>query len=89
MNTSHNFKKMIVGALLSGGVALAGFGLTAGTAQAARTGQAQRSTTRTSVCPLSSASGAAATAFPADWTSTPASTRLASSPPPSNGSVSG
>lgn len=35
MNTSHNFKKMIVGALLSGGVALAGFGLTAGTAQAA------------------------------------------------------
>jgi len=35
MNTNHNFKRMIVGALLSGGVAVAGFGLTAGTAQAA------------------------------------------------------
>ena len=35
MNTTHNLKKMIVGALLSGGVALAGLGLTAGTAQAA------------------------------------------------------
>jgi hypothetical protein len=35
MNTTHNLKKMIVGALLSGGVALAGFGLTAGTAGAA------------------------------------------------------
>jgi hypothetical protein len=35
MNTRHNLKKVIVGALLSGGVALAGLGLTAGTAQAA------------------------------------------------------
>jgi hypothetical protein len=35
MNTTHNLKKMIVGALFSGGVALAGLGLTAGTAQAA------------------------------------------------------
>ena len=34
MNTTHNFKRMIVGALLSGGVALAGFGLTTGVAQA-------------------------------------------------------
>jgi hypothetical protein len=32
MNTTHNLKKVIVGALLSGGIALAG--LTAGTAQA-------------------------------------------------------
>ena len=35
MNTNQPLKKMIVGALLSGGVALAGFGLTAGTASAA------------------------------------------------------
>jgi hypothetical protein len=35
MNTNHPFKKMIVGALLSGGVALAGLGMTVGTAQAA------------------------------------------------------
>jgi hypothetical protein len=35
MNTTHNLKKMVVGALLSGGVALAGLGLTAGIAQAA------------------------------------------------------
>jgi hypothetical protein len=35
MNTTHNLKKMIVGALLSGGVALATLGLTAGTASAA------------------------------------------------------
>jgi hypothetical protein len=34
MNTIHNLKKMIVGALLSGGVALAALGLTAGTASA-------------------------------------------------------
>ena len=38
MNTTHNLKKMIIGALLSGGVALAGFGLNAGTAQAAPSG---------------------------------------------------
>jgi hypothetical protein len=38
MNTTHNPKKMIVGALLSGGLALAGFGLTAGIAQAAPSG---------------------------------------------------
>ena len=36
MNTNHKVKKVIVGALLSGGVALAGFGLTAGTAHAFR-----------------------------------------------------
>ena len=35
MNTTYTLKKMIVGALLSGSVALAGLGLTAGTAQAA------------------------------------------------------
>jgi hypothetical protein len=35
MNTTHNLKKMIVGALLSGGVALAALGMTAGTASAA------------------------------------------------------
>jgi hypothetical protein len=34
MNTTHNLKKIIVGALLSGGVALAGLGMTAGTAAA-------------------------------------------------------
>jgi hypothetical protein len=34
MNTTHNFKKMVVQALLSGGVALAGLGLTTGVAQA-------------------------------------------------------
>ena len=34
MNT-NNLKKMIAGALLSGGVAMAGLGLTAGTASAA------------------------------------------------------
>ncbi|HZN83455.1 MAG TPA: hypothetical protein VFC01_27790 [Mycobacterium sp.] len=38
MNTTHNLKKVIVGALLSGGVALAGLGLTTGTAQAAPQG---------------------------------------------------
>jgi hypothetical protein len=35
MNTTYNLKKMIVGALLSGGVALAALGMTAGTASAA------------------------------------------------------
>jgi hypothetical protein len=35
MSTTHNLKKMIVGALLSGGVALAALGVTAGTASAA------------------------------------------------------
>jgi hypothetical protein len=35
MSTTHNMKKMIVGSLLSGGLALAGLGLTAGTAGAA------------------------------------------------------
>jgi hypothetical protein len=35
MNTTHNLKKMIVGSLLSSGVALAALGLTAGTASAA------------------------------------------------------
>ena len=35
MNGNQFFKKMVVGALLSGGVALAGLGLTAGTANAA------------------------------------------------------
>jgi hypothetical protein len=34
MNTTHNLKKMIVGALLSGGVAVAALGLAAGAAQA-------------------------------------------------------
>jgi hypothetical protein len=37
MNTTQPLKKIIVGALLSGGVALAGLGMTAGTAQAAPT----------------------------------------------------
>ena len=35
MNTTHNLKKMMVGALLSGGLTLAALGLTAGTAGAA------------------------------------------------------
>jgi hypothetical protein len=35
MNTTNNLKKMAVGALLSGGVALAALGMTAGTASAA------------------------------------------------------
>ncbi|HJT93961.1 MAG TPA: hypothetical protein VJ777_18860 [Mycobacterium sp.] len=35
MNTIHHLKKLTVGALLSGGVALAALGLTAGTASAA------------------------------------------------------
>jgi hypothetical protein len=35
MNTTHNLKKMVVGALLSGGVALAALGMTAGNASAA------------------------------------------------------
>jgi hypothetical protein len=35
MSTIHNLKKMIVGGLLSGGIALAALGLTAGTASAA------------------------------------------------------
>jgi hypothetical protein len=35
MNTTHNLKKTVVGALLSGGVALAALGLIAGTASAA------------------------------------------------------
>jgi hypothetical protein len=35
MNTIHNTKKVIVGAVLSGGVALAALGITAGTASAA------------------------------------------------------
>ena len=34
MNTTHNVKRIIFGALLSGGVAVAGLGLGAGTAQA-------------------------------------------------------
>ena len=34
MSTTHNVKRIIVGALLSGGVALAGMGLSMGTAQA-------------------------------------------------------
>ena len=34
MSTKHNVKRIIVGALLSGIVALAGFGLSMGTAQA-------------------------------------------------------
>jgi hypothetical protein len=35
MNTNQTLKRMIVGALLSGGVALAGLGMSVGTAQAA------------------------------------------------------
>jgi hypothetical protein len=35
MSTIHNLKKLTVGALLSGGVALAALGVTAGTASAA------------------------------------------------------
>jgi hypothetical protein len=34
MTTIHTMKRRVVGALLSGGVAVAGFGLAAGTAQA-------------------------------------------------------
>jgi hypothetical protein len=34
MSTTHNVKRIVVGALLSGSVALAGFGLSMGTAQA-------------------------------------------------------
>lgn len=34
MNTAHTLKRIIAGALLTGGVALAGFGLAAGTAHA-------------------------------------------------------
>ncbi len=34
MNTTHNLKRIIAGALLSGGVAVAGLGLASGTAQA-------------------------------------------------------
>lgn len=34
MNTTHTMKRIIAGALLSGGVAVAGFGMAAGTAQA-------------------------------------------------------
>ena len=34
MSTTHNVKRIIVGTLLSGGVALAGFGLSMGTAHA-------------------------------------------------------
>lgn len=34
MSTTHNVKRIVVGALLSGGVALAGFGLSMGTAHA-------------------------------------------------------
>jgi hypothetical protein len=34
MSTTHSVKRIIVGALLSGSVALAGFGLSMGTAQA-------------------------------------------------------
>jgi hypothetical protein len=34
MSTTHNVKRIIVGALLSGSVALAGFGLSMGPAQA-------------------------------------------------------
>ena len=34
MSTNHNVKRIIVGALLSGSVALAGLGLSMGTAQA-------------------------------------------------------
>ncbi len=50
MNTTHNLKKMFVGALLSGGVALAGLGLRPrAQPRLHRTGQARRSTTRTSV----------------------------------------
>ena len=35
MNTNQTVKKILVGALLSGGVALAGWGMSVGTAQAA------------------------------------------------------
>jgi len=89
MNTSHNFKKMIVGALLSGGVALAGFGLTAGTAQAAPDRPGPTIDHSDFGVPVVECVRCGGTAFPADWTSTPASTRLASSPPPSKGSASG
>jgi hypothetical protein len=34
MNGTHNLKRIIAGALLSGGIAVAGLGLAAGTAQA-------------------------------------------------------
>ena len=34
MNTTHNVKRIIAGALLSGGVAIAGLGLASGTAHA-------------------------------------------------------
>ncbi|HUH69602.1 MAG TPA: hypothetical protein VLZ05_12460 [Mycobacterium sp.] len=34
MNTTHNLKRIIAGALLSGGLVSAGLGLAAGTAQA-------------------------------------------------------
>ncbi|MUL76435.1 hypothetical protein [Mycolicibacterium sp. CBMA 226] len=34
MNAAYNVKKLIVGTLLSGGIGLAGLGLSAGTAQA-------------------------------------------------------
>jgi hypothetical protein len=34
MSTTHNVKRIIVGSLLTGGVALAGLGLSMGTAQA-------------------------------------------------------
>jgi hypothetical protein len=34
MNTTHTLKRIITGALLSGGIAVAGFGLAAGTAHA-------------------------------------------------------
>jgi hypothetical protein len=34
MRTTHNVRRIIVGALLSGSVTLAGFGLSIGTAQA-------------------------------------------------------
>jgi hypothetical protein len=37
MNTTHNLKRIISGALLSGALAVAGLGLAAGTAQAACT----------------------------------------------------
>jgi hypothetical protein len=33
MNGTHNLKRIIAGALLSGGIAVAGLGLAAGTAQ--------------------------------------------------------
>ena len=34
MSTTHNLKRIVIGALLSGSVALAGLGLSMGTAQA-------------------------------------------------------